>query len=229
MGNEGNRISTLCLLFPGLVRRRNVAILVTLAALVLLTVGAAYLWRAGRRSITQELLTAREEQLDLSSLVTRVRELNRLETVSMRVIHVSTITQSYTLLPDAIGGDKLTLLATGDVIAGLDLSQMKPVDAWRERDGMLVLRLPPPQILITRLDNKQSHVLTRETGVLRRSDINLESRARDHAEEGIREEALRKGILDLAAQNGEKKLADFLHTVGVQRVRFIEIAPPAAR
>ncbi|MGZ7033490.1 MAG: DUF4230 domain-containing protein [Thermoanaerobaculia bacterium] len=211
-------------------RRRNVAILVTLAAaVVLLAMAGAYLWRAGRRSITQELLTAREEQIDLSSLVTRVRELNRLETASMRVIHVSTITQSYTLLPNSIGGDKLTLLATGDVIAGLDLSQMKPADAWRERDGMLVLRLPPPQILVTRLDNKQSHVLTRETGVLRRADINLESRAREHAEEGIREEAMRKGILDLAAQNGEKKLADFLHTVGVQRVRFIELAPPAAR
>ncbi len=210
-------------------RRRNVAILVTLAAVVLLAVAAAYLWRAGRRSITQELLTAREEQIDLTSLVTRVRELNRLETASMRVIHVSTISQSYTLVPNSLAGDKLTLLATGDVIAGLDLSQMKPADAWREPDGMLVLRLPPPQILVTRLDNRNSRVLTRDTGLLRRADINLESRAREHAEDGIREEAMRKGILDMAAQNGEKKLADFLHTVGVQRVRFIEIAPPVAR
>ena len=87
---------------------------------------------------------------------------------------------------------KLTLLATGDVIAGLDLSQMKPADAWREGDGTLVLRLPPPQILVTRLDNSQSRVLTRNTGILRRADINLESRAREHAETGIRNEAIRR-------------------------------------
>jgi len=216
-------------MFPAGVRRRHVAILITVAAAVLVAAAGFFLWRATRRAIARELLTAREQQIDLTALVTRVRELNRLETASMRVVHVSTITQSYQLVPDTFAGDKLTLLATGDVIAGLDLSQMKPADAWREGDGTLVLRLPPPQILVTRLDNSQSRVLTRNTGILRRADINLESRAREHAETGIRNEAIRKGILDLAAQNGEKKLADFLHTVGVQRVRFFEIVPPQAR
>jgi hypothetical protein len=211
------------------VRRRDVAILVTLAAVVLLAAAAGYLWRSARRGVAQELLTPHEEQIDLTSLVTRVRELSRLETASMRVIHISTITQSYTLVPNSLAGDKMTFLATGDVIAGLDLSQMKPADAWREPDGMLVLRLPSPQILVTRLDNKQSRVLTRDTGLLRRADVDLESRIRQHAEDGIGQEAIRKGILEMAAQNAERKLADFLHTIGVQRVRFIEIAPQASR
>jgi hypothetical protein len=198
----------------------------SLAAVAMVAIAGFFMWRATRRSIIQEVLTPHEQQIDITALVTQVRELNRLETASMRVIHVSTITQTYDLVPDSLGGDKLTFLATGDVIAGFDLSQMKPGDAWREQDGTVALRLPPPQILVSRIDNKQSRVLTRNTGMLRRSDINLESRARQYAEQGVREEALKKGILEMASQNGEKKLAEFLHTIGVQKVRFIEIAAP---
>jgi uncharacterized protein DUF4230 len=196
----------------------------SLAAVVMVAMAAYFMWRATRRAIVEQVLTAHEQTIDITTLVTQVRDLNRLETASMRVIHVSTITQTYSLVPDALGGDKLTFLAAGDVIAGLDLSQIKQDDVWREQDGTIALRLPPPQVLVTRIDNKQSRVLTRDTGMLRRADINLESRARQYAEQGIRDEALKKGILEMAAQNGEKKLADFLHTVGVQRVRFIEIA-----
>jgi hypothetical protein len=153
--------------------------------------------------------------------VTQVRELNRLETASMRVLHVSTTTQSYKVIPNAIAGDELTLLAAGDVIAGIDLSLLKPTDVWRETDGTIVMRLPPPQILVTRVDNRESKVISRKTGMLRRADVNMESRARQNAEQGIRNEALRKGILTLASQNAESKLAQFLTTVGARKVKFV--------
>ena len=171
-------------------QRRDVAILLSVVAALLALAGGGYLlFRATRRAVTRELLTPKEEQVDLTTLVTRVRDLNRLETASMRVVHVSTITQSYKLVPNTLGGDKMTFLATGDVIAGIDLSQIKPADVWREGDGTVVLRLPPPQVLVTRIDNAHSRVLTRDTGLLRRADINLESRVREHAEKGIRDEA----------------------------------------
>jgi hypothetical protein len=83
------------------------------------------------------------------------------------------------------------------------------------------VRLPPPQILVSRVDNQQSRVLTRKTGMLRRADVDLETRARQHAETNIRAEALKKGLLPLAAKNGEKKLAELLHTFGAEKVRFV--------
>jgi hypothetical protein len=49
--------------------------------------------------------------------------------------------------------------------------------------------------------------------------MNLESRARQYAEQGIRNEAVSKGILPLASQNAEVKVAELLHTFGFQRVR----------
>lgn len=182
---------------------------------------ATVVWRMAKRTLVQEVLTPKEEVIDVTTLVTQVRELSRLETASMRVMHVGKVTQSYKLIPNAVAGDEITFLATGDVIAGIDLSRLQQQDVWRSPDGTLNFRLPPAQVLVTRVDNKESRVLTRKTGVLRRADVDLETRARQHAEENIRAEALKRGILNTASQNGEKKLAEFLHTAGVEKVRFV--------
>jgi hypothetical protein len=199
------------------------AAVVLLGVLLIAVVGGYVAWRLTKRVVresVQNLTVPQEKTIDLGALVTQVRELSRLETASMRVMHVSTITQSYKMVPDALAGDQLTFLAAGDVIAGIDLSRLQPKDVWRQGDGTIVMRLPPPQILITRVDNRESRVINRKTGVLRRSDVNLESRVRQHAEQSIRNEAMRKGILLMASQNAEKRLADFLHALGFQKVRF---------
>lgn len=200
--------------------------------MILVTIGGAYLaWRMTRSAVEAVItrgLTKKEDVIDLGALVTQVRQMNRLETASMRVMHVSTTTQTYDMVPDALGGDQLTFLAVGDVIAGIDMSLLNRNDVWREPDGTVVLRLPPSQILVTRVDNKESHVINRKTGFLRRADVTLESRARQRAEQEIRNEAVRKGILNMAGQNAEARLADFLHTTGVQKVKFVGRGSPVA-
>jgi uncharacterized protein DUF4230 len=205
--------------------RRGVAVALIAAVCVIgVTIFAGWMaWRQAQRRIDQAL-TPHEEQIDLGAVVTRVRALNRLETASMRVVHVSTIKQSYELIPNAFAGDELTLFAAGDVIAGIDLSQLKQQDVRRDPDGVITIRLPPAQVLVTRLDNRQTQVLNRKTGWFRRGDNGLESRARQYAEQGIRNEAVSKGILEMASQNGELRIADLLRTFGLQRVRF-ESAP----
>ena len=197
---------------------------------MVVAIGGAYLaWRMTRNAVEAVItrgLTRKEEVIDLGALVTQVREMNRLETASMRVMHVSTTTQTYQMVPDSLGGDQLTFLAVGDVIAGVDLSLLQRNDVWRETDGTVVMRLPPSQVLVTRVDNKESHVIERKTGLLRRADVNLESRARQRSEQEIRNEAVRKGILNMASRNAEVRLADFLHRTGVQKVRFEGAAQP---
>lgn len=203
-------------------RRTIFTVLGVLAILAVTAVTTGvFVWRLAKKTVQRELLTPKEVTLDLTAVVTQVRELNRLETASMRVVHVGTIKQSYKLIPNAFAGDEITFLATGDVIAGIDLARLQPGDVWREADGTVVMRLPPPQLLVSRVDNEQSHVVNRKTGVLRRADIDLETRARQHAEENIREEAIRKGILPMAGANAEKKLAELLRTLGARRVRFV--------
>lgn len=182
---------------------------------------AVVVWKTAKQAVVTEILTPQEKVIDLSLLVTQVRELNRLETASMRVMHVGQIKQSYKMVPNQLAGDEITFLATGDVIAGMDLSQLQPKDVSRSPDGTITLRLPPSQILVTRVDNKESRVISRKTGVLRRADVDLETRARQHAEANIRSEALKKGILPLASQNAEKKMAEFLRILGAEKVRFV--------
>jgi hypothetical protein len=196
-------------------------IAITLA--VALTTGVL-VWRLAKRTVSDQIsavLTPQEKTIDVAALVTQVRELNRLETASMHVIHVGRVSQSYKLVPNALAGDEITFLAAGDVIAGIDLARLQPQDVWRSPDGTINLRLPQAEVLVVRVDNAQSRVLTRDTGMLRRQDVDLETRARQHAEENIRAEAVKKGVLLTASTTGEKKLAGFLHTLGFEKVRFV--------
>ena len=170
------------------------ALLLGALAIVLVFIAAAAWFIAHRiEQLAVRAVTRKEETVDLGSLVTRIRDLNRLETASMRVVSVSTIRQTYDLIPNALAGDELTLYAAGDVIAGVDLSLMKSEDVYREPDGTVVVHLPPPQVLVSRIDNRATHVIDRRTGVFRRADVGMEGRARQYAEQNIRNEALRKG------------------------------------
>jgi hypothetical protein len=193
------------------------------ATAFIVAIAAATVWFLVRR-IDQAALsavTSKEETVDLGTLVTRVRDLNRLETATMRVTSISTVRQTYDLIPNALAGDELTLYATGDVIAGVDLSLLKQEDVRREPDGTIVVRLPPPQLLVSRIDNRTTRVTGRRTGVFRRADVGMEGRARQYAEQNIRNEAVHKGILPLAQQNAEARIAGLLHTLGAAKVRFV--------
>jgi len=203
-------------------RRRQILTLLGATAFIV-AIAAATVWFLVRRidQAVVSAVTSKEESVDLGTLVTRVRDLNRLETATMRVTSISTIKQTYDLIPNALAGDELTLYATGDVIAGVDLSLLKQEDVRREPDGTIVVRLPPPQLLVSRIDNRTTRVTGRRTGVFRRADIGMEGRARQYAEQNIRNEAVHKGILPLAQQNAEARIAGLLHTLGATKVRFV--------
>jgi len=206
-------------------RRRTLAVAAGLAIVAILA-GVAIVWWSVRRA-AHEMTTPHETLVDLGDVVTHVREMSRLETYAMHVMNVSTIKQSYQFVPRVLGSDEITLYSEGDVIAGIDLSRVQRTDVWREPDGTLVIRLPDPQILVTRLDNAKTRVMNRKTGLLRRADPNLESRVRVFAEGAIRSDAVRKGILTSATSSGEQKLAAFVHTLGFQKVKFVTTGGPA--
>ena len=202
------------------VNRRYVMLgVVLLAAAVGPILLGWFAWRAMRTplDIAAEAVQKEERTVDHGAVVTQIRELARLETAAMRVMHVSTIRQSYGIVPQAISGDEMTFVGVGDVIAGIDLGDLRPEDVVV--DGRTaVVRLPTSQVLVTRLDNEKSHVANRSTGVLRRSDPALETRIRQTAEKGIREEALRRDILGLAERNAETRIATLLRTLGFEQV-----------
>jgi hypothetical protein len=207
-------------------RRFLIIAVVVIAAMAALSV---LLW--GVRSTARAVGAAvekKEEHVDITALVTQIRNLNRLETASMRVVNVSTTKQSYGVVPQSIGGDELTFMAVGDVIAGIDLSHMTENNVRMQGDT-LVLRIPQSEILVTRVDNRQSRVLKRDTGLLRRSDPTLESRARAHAETAVRQEAMKRGILTLASRNAEQRIAELVRLFGAKKIVVETMVQPFPR
>lgn len=160
---------------------------------------------------------------DPVTIIQSVRTLSRLETIQYSVQKVITAeTRQGTF--GFLFGDRLLFVAHGIVIAGIDLEKLQPEDL-RVQNGVLYARLPEAEIFISTLDNEKSYVYDRDTGVLTRGDIHLESTARLAAEEEIESAAIEDGILNLASQNAENYLYRLLRDLGYPEVIFEEPRP----
>jgi hypothetical protein len=158
---------------------------------------------------------------DPVTIIQGVRSLARLETIQYSVEKVITAETNQGTF-GFLFGDRLILVAHGIVIAGVDLEQMAPEDI-ELRNGVLVVRLPDPEIFLTTLDNDKSYVYNRDTGLLTHGNINLESDARRAAEDEIEKAALEDGILEQARRNAENYLYRLLLDLGYPEVIFERI------
>jgi hypothetical protein len=156
-------------------------------------------------------------------IIRDVRSLARLETIQYSVEKVITAEQGQGTL-GVLFGDKLIFVAHGQVIAGVDLSKLS-ADDIEIKDGTLFLNLPNPEIFVATLDNEKSYVYDRQTGLLTKGDINLESSARRLAEDEIEKAAVEDGILDLARQNAENYLTRLLSDLGYPDVIIVSDNP----
>lgn len=160
---------------------------------------------------------------DPVTIIHSVRDLSRLETIHYTVEKVI-VTESNQGPFGFLFGDRLILVAHGYVIAGVDMSLMQPQDL-EVRQGVLYARLPASEIFVATLDNQKSYVVNRDTGLLTRGDINLESSARAAAENEIRNSAIDDGILKLAGQNAESYLTRLFRQLGYADVIFQKATP----
>jgi Protein of unknown function (DUF4230) len=179
------------------------------------------------QSMTGELATQVSSMLNPTptlipnpiTIIRDVRSLARLETIQYTVEKVITAEQGQGTL-GALFGDKLIFVAHGQVIAGIDLSKLGAGDI-EIKEGILYMQLPKPEIFVAALDNEKSYVYDRQTGLLTKGDINLESSARRLAEDEIEKAAVEDGIMDLARQNAENYLTRLLSDLGYPEVIFV--------
>ncbi|MGB9590982.1 MAG: DUF4230 domain-containing protein, partial [Candidatus Kryptoniota bacterium] len=99
------------------------------------------------------------------------------------------------------------------------LEKLKPQDLQLE-NSVLMVNLPEPEIFLATLDNDKTYVYNRETGLLTKGNVQLESDARRAAEEAIRQAAITDGILDLAKKNAESYLIRLFLALGYRDVDF---------
>jgi hypothetical protein len=155
------------------------------------------------------------------AVITQVRELSRLEGVSYHVERVVDLKDEQRLLFDLVAADDAILLvASGDVVAGVDLGQIQPSDVTVGADGRSVtLRLPKAEVFSARLDNARTYVHSRKTDLLAQRHESLETRARQAAEQTLRTAAEDAGILKRAEDSVARTVSSLVHALGFENVR----------
>ncbi len=156
---------------------------------------------------------------DPVTYINEVRALARLETIQYSVEKVITgETGGGTF--QTLFGDKILFVGHGTVIAGIDMQKLQPED-MRFENGVLTVKLPPAEVFIATLDNEKSYVYDRDTGLLAKPDVNLETLVRQNAEQEILKAALEDGILEQAQLNAEAYLFKFFAALGYPNTIFV--------
>jgi len=155
---------------------------------------------------------------DPVTIIREVQSLARLETIQYSMDKLITAEVNQGVL-GPLFGDRLLLVAHGFVIAGVDLAQIS-VEDLRLEDDTLYVSLPEAEIFVATLNNERSYIYDRTTGILRKSDPDLETAARRVAEQEIYDGAVEDGILEQAQFNAEVFLERLFNTLGYQRVVF---------
>lgn len=152
------------------------------------------------------------------AVIKEIRALERLETSSFTIEKViEGGTGGDNAFSQLLFGDKILLIAHGQVIAGFDLSTL-PDENLQVSGRSITLTLTPPQILFTRLDSSKTRVYDRRQGLLNHGNKDLESEARTKAEESIQQAACEAGILDEASQNARKQLTTLFKALQFENV-----------
>jgi len=148
----------------------------------------------------------------------QIQQLSRLETTRYRE-RVIVKGDTTGILPSWVAGDRILFVGQGEVVAGIDLSQLEAADV-RAEGTKISIHLPPAIILHTGLDNRQSEVYERQTGIFSKADPTLETKVRIEAEDRIHAAAMESGILKTAAAKAQETLRPFLNKLGFDDVHF---------
>ena len=180
--------------------------------------------RNSGRELLSHLLSAatgRTIRIDVSqpTVVDRIQRLQRLETVVYTMDKLVTGAKENPLLPDFLTGDRLLMMVHGEVVAGIDFSNLKLGDV-RVEGKQIHLHLPASQVFRTRIDSAKTRVYSRQTGRLVPTDPNLETQVRQEAERQLQEAALADGILRTAQQNAASTINSLLQGLGFEKIDF---------
>lgn len=152
------------------------------------------------------------KSLNTATVIQQVQTLSQLVTVKY-------VMEKVVVVEDVkwFGDNRVLLVAHGVVKAGVDFGQMKAEDVDISGKSLSVC-LPHAQITDAYLDDKQTRVVERSTGLLRLFDKDLEQTARQNAVDDIRRSARLAGILKDAEDRAQAQVKLLFHQMGFEEV-----------
>lgn len=188
-------------------------LLIQLALLVLLIVGAVSLWENWRTGDWLPNWFAQKNKLENTQTVVlqEITSLGKLELVryNFKDIVEQQITKQW--LPDA----KAILIVQGEAVGCVDLTQMDIADIDAGQDT-LVIHLPEPEVCYFKIDHDRSKVYNTEYAFM--EEAQLVQEAYKQAERQIRQSALDMGILEQTRENARKMLTPILERTSGKKV-----------
>jgi hypothetical protein len=153
-------------------------------------------------------------------VVEGIKELDQLATVRWTESVPVTRETGGDILDRLFSGEKVIVIATGKVEAGVDLGDIDK-DQVSVNGDSVTIDLPEPEILSASLDEERTRVYDRDFSPLNfRPDDDLVEEARLQAVEKITDAARENEILDTAEHNAEDSVRAFVTTLGFEEVRF---------
>ena len=145
-----------------------------------------------------------------AAVVTEMRSLSRLETQQFTIEQVIEAEKDGNMFQDILFGDRILLIANGNVIAGIDFGKLEEGDVRVTGDSTVEVTLPASEVFLSALDNEQTRVYDREQGLLSRGSAQLETEARQAAEASLLRAACDQQILDKAASEAQSQVEALL-------------------
>ncbi len=178
-----------------------------LAAMVISLLGF-FLWiRSGHGNLISELTAP--------AVLTQVKRLNQLVTVKYSLQRVVGLKEER----QPLGEESILLMVEGQVLAGVDLAELKDSDCEVSGARTVALHLPPARILDVSLNEKNTKVWDRHVTWWTpwvAPDPELEHRARLSALDDVKSAALSMGILSDAQKNAQTSVAELLRLMNVE-------------
>jgi hypothetical protein len=155
------------------------------------------------------------------ALITQIQTLSELVTVKYVIEKIEVLeVPSENIVGQMIGSqNRMLLLAHGVVKAGINFERLKAEDVKIEGKNVFI-KLPMPEITDAYLDEKETKVIDRSTGLLAPPDKDLEQTTRQNAVDNIRRAARNSGILRDAESRAKAQLRALLTQLGFEQVEF---------
>jgi hypothetical protein len=154
--------------------------------------------------------------------VERIQALSELTTTRFNYSQIVTGQTDMPALLAGLYGESLVMVAVGHVEAGIDLSHLTEADvSFDEESATLTIHVPAPVLQDCFLDEGESYIAQRQSGVFAQPSPALDTATRRYAITQFRETALEDGILQEAASRTKDVLFDFLSITTEARLNLV--------
>ncbi len=156
------------------------------------------------------------------TILDRIQALSQLTTTRYSYSNILTTERELPPILSGLYGERLIMVAVGEVNAGIELSQIT-VDDLTTAGDTLIIRLPPAQLQDCFFNEQASYVISRDTGLFARPLPDMDERARRYALEQFRDRSLEEGILADAQAQAEIAIHELVSGLTQSQYTRIEV------